>query len=242
MGMPITIVIRTSDLTRAEQAAHDAFKYLIQIDQRFSPFKEDSEVSAINRGGLKASEYSDQMNHILGLAEITKQDTAGWFDVWNNGRFDPCGIVKGWALQEVSQQIKDAGFENFLVDGSGDIQSSGQDSDGPWQIGIRNPFAPSEIVKVVGLAGNACATSGSYFLGDHIYRPLKVKSIGCEIVSLSIVAPNVYEADRFTTAAFAMGEAGIEFVEKQPGLEGYAIDATGTATMSSGWKAHVVNS
>jgi len=44
-----------------------------------------------------------------------------------------------------------------------------------------------------------------------------------EIASISVIGPNVYEADRFATAAFAMGEKGIEFIEKQKKLEGYMI-------------------
>ncbi len=245
MGMPITIEIRDQNIARAEQAAQTAFEHLIGTDKRFSPFKDDSEVSAINRGGLQRKEYSVQMNEVLELAEATKQATGGWFDVWHKGQFDPCGIVKGWALQQVSQQLLCAGFEDFFVDGSGDVQTSGQDSDGPWRLGIRNPFAPQEVVKVIALDGQACATSGSYFLGDHIYRPLEIQPAASdespEVVSLSIIAATVYEADRFATAAFAMGRVGIEFVEQTPGLEGYAIDAAGVATYTPGWKQYVVS-
>ena len=43
------------------------------------------------------------------------------------------------------------------------------------------------------------------------------------------------EADRFATAAFAMGKDGILFIENLPGFEGYAIDAKGIATMASGF-------
>jgi len=51
---------------------------------------------------------------------------------------------------------------------------------------------------------------------------------------MTVVARDVYEADRFATAAFAMGLEGIGFIESIPGLEGYAIDCKGIATMSSG--------
>ena len=59
------------------------------------------------------------------------------------------------------------------------------------------------------------------------------------IMSLTVVGPDVYEADRFATAAFAMGRAGIEFIEARPGLEGYLVDRTGQATLTSGFSGYV---
>ncbi len=50
-----------------------------------------------------------------------------------------------------------------------------------------------------------------------------------------MIGPNVYEADRFATAAFAMGRTGISFLENMPNFEGYMIDSEGRATMTSGF-------
>ena len=47
------------------------------------------------------------------------------------------------------------------------------------------------------------------------------------------------DADRYATAAFAMGTTGIEFIEEMDGFEGYQIDATGRATLTSGFKEYV---
>jgi thiamine biosynthesis lipoprotein len=57
-------------------------------------------------------------------------------------------------------------------------------------------------------------------------------------VSITVIGPDVLEADRFATAAFAMGKGGIAFIENLPGFEGYAIDAQGIATMTSGFGAY----
>jgi thiamine biosynthesis lipoprotein len=58
-----------------------------------------------------------------------------------------------------------------------------------------------------------------------------------DIVSLTVVGPDVLEADRFATAAFAMGRDGIGFIEARTGLEGFAIASNGTATETSGFGA-----
>ena len=67
-------------------------------------------------------------------------------------------------------------------------------------------------------------------------RPTPGHSLA-SIVSLTVVATDVLEADRFATAAFAMGTDGILFIEEQPGLEGYMIAADGIATMTTGFRA-----
>jgi thiamine biosynthesis lipoprotein len=62
-----------------------------------------------------------------------------------------------------------------------------------------------------------------------------------EIVGLTVIGADVLEADRFATAAFAMGRDGIVFIEETPGLEGYAIDNAGRATFTSGFGAFCVS-
>ena len=59
-----------------------------------------------------------------------------------------------------------------------------------------------------------------------------------EILSLTVVGPNIYEADRFATAAFAMQREGINFIENLNGFEGYSIDKNGTATMTSNFEKY----
>jgi thiamine biosynthesis lipoprotein len=52
---------------------------------------------------------------------------------------------------------------------------------------------------------------------------------------MTVIGPNVFEADKFSTPAFAMGRHGIEFIERQKNLEGYMIDRNGIATMTTGF-------
>ena len=84
------------------------------------------------------------------------------------------------------------------------------------------------------------ATSGNYIRGDHIYNPHASAEIIKDIVSLTVIAANVYEADRFATAAFAMGADGINFIEKLLGLEGYLVDKNGIATYTSGFEKYII--
>jgi thiamine biosynthesis lipoprotein len=55
-----------------------------------------------------------------------------------------------------------------------------------------------------------------------------------------VVAADIFDADRFATAAFAMGEKGIALIEAIPGLEGYMVDCRGIATMTTGFRKFVI--
>ena len=266
MGMTITVEIVDAQVKQSDiDRVYDYFTY---IDEKFSPFKPTSELMKINRGEISATEYSPDMQEILKLAEQTKKETNGFFDVINRrGALNPSGIVKGWAIHQAVQILWRSGLNNFYIDAGGDIQVSGHapaklsspfngvpnhsedvslghDKDNkrePWTVGIRNPFKPeTEIVKVLELKNNeGVATSGTYARGQHIYNPFEKNKTLDAIISVTVIGPNVYEADRFATAVLAMGPAGIAFLENLPGFEGYAIDQKGIATMTSGFEKYV---
>jgi FAD:protein FMN transferase len=238
MGMPITVEIVDSV---SPDVLAGAFTYLAGVDDRFSPYKEDSEISALNKGRVTDSEISREMREVLELAERTKRQSNGFFDISRpQGGLDPSGIVKGWAIRNAARLIRQAGAENFYVDAGGDIQSCGKNASGEdWTIGIRNPFNADELIKTVAPKGRGVATSGTSARGQHIYNPHRPSQPIDEIVSLTIIGPDVLEADRFATAGFAMGKAGVLFIEQLNGLEGYVVEANGRATWTSGFGVFV---
>lgn len=236
MGMPIEIEIIGTD---PENALSGAFAHLVSVDERFSTYKSESEISQLNRGELALADVSAPMQEVFELAEKTTRETNGYFNIRRaDGLIDPSGLVKGWAIHSAAELIRNAGFEHYFVNAGGDIALSGKNAKGKeWSVGIRNPFKPDEVAKVIYPKGLGIATSGSYLRGDHIYNPHSPEEKLREIVSITIIGPDVLEADRFATAAFAMGKSGILFIENLPGFEAYAIDAQGTATMTSGFEA-----
>lgn len=238
MGMPITVEILDADVTADDIEA--VYAYFTAIDERFSTYKDTSEISRINRGELQPEQYSGEMQTVLALAAQTKTLTHGYFEIARDGQLDPSGLVKGWAIQQAAQRLKKAGWRNFYVDAGGDIQVAGTKDGRPWRVGIRNPRNRREIVKVLAIAERGVATSGTAIRGQHIYNPLQPGAPLQDVLSITVVGPNVYEADRFATAAFAMGKQGIQFIESLPECEGYMIDADARATYTSGLERYVV--
>jgi len=234
MGMPITVEV--ADASATEALYDEVFAYFASVDERFSTYKETSEISQINRQEIALAEASEDMQTIFELAEATRQETDGYFDIKHDGRYDPSGLVKGWAIFNAAELVRQRGFQNFYVEAGGDIQAVGKNSQGQkWRVGIRNPFNMKEVVKVLSISDCGVATSGTYVRGQHIYNPKNSGQIITDIVSLTVIGPDIYEADRFATAAFAMGRDGIHFIEKLGGFEGYQIDSNSQATFTSGF-------
>jgi len=115
MGMPITVEI--VDANAAENGINKIFEYFKYVDEKFSPFKKTSEITKINNGKIKEENYSPDMKAVFSLAEKTKRETNGYFDIIdNNGKYNPSGLVKGWAIYNAAELLKKMGFENFYVE------------------------------------------------------------------------------------------------------------------------------
>ncbi len=236
MGMPITLEIVDHKDT---EPFNKIFDYFRLVDSKYSPYKKDSELSQINQG-LSKENWSSEMSQVMSLCEETKALSGGYFDVYSDGQIDPSGLVKGWAINNAANLLKDWGINDFYIEAGGDIQISGKNESGElWSVGIRNPFNIDEIIKVLKLTDIGIATSGTYLRGEHIYNPHDRTKTPSVIKSLTVIGPNVYEADRFATAAFAMGSNGIGFINALPGFEGYMIDENKRATYTKGFELYV---
>ena len=237
MGMPITVEVLDKSVTNS--AIDSVLDYFKRVDARYSTYKPGSEISQINKG-LPRSRWSKEMSQVLDLCEQTKQLTNGYFDISRGNQIDPSGLVKGWSINNASKLLADLGYDNFYIEAGGDIQASGLNKNNkPWKVGLRNPFNRDEIIKTVAVTNLGVATSGTYIRGQHIYNPKSSNKPVDEIVALTVIGPNIYEADRFATAAFAMGESGINFIESLRGHEAYMIDRSGLATMTSGFDRYI---
>ena len=234
MGMPVSIHI----IDEAQQKdIHEILDYMRHIDDVFSTYKSDSEISKINTGSWQKENFSNEVKLVLELCEQTKRETHGYFDMVRNGKIDPSGIVKGFAIHESAEMLRQKGYKNFSITIAGDAEVVGKSEKGNmWEIGIQNPFNSKEIIKVIALTDKGIATSGNYIQGQHIYNPI-TKTMANEIASMTVIGPNAYEADRFATAAFAMGENGIVFIERLRGFEGYMVTKNKKAIYTSGFEA-----
>jgi thiamine biosynthesis lipoprotein len=238
MGMPITVCIQ--DQTAGPEDLAEVVSWLDQVDQRYSPYRETSDVSRLNAGKLARQEVGEELASILQMCQQTKAETGGYFDATRNGQFDPSGLVKGWAIERAAEILAARGFANYFVDAGGDVRAVGLNGDGQfWRVGIRNPFRRDEVVKVLAISDRGVATSGTAVRGRHIYDPFSAGPLQTDVASLTVVGPTIFEADRMATAAFAMGQAGLSFIAARPDLAAYAVMTDGTATYTQGFRDYV---
>jgi thiamine biosynthesis lipoprotein len=192
MGMPIVVAARDGDVP------DEVFDWFRHVDETFSTFKEESEVSRFRRGELALEDASLKVQHVFARCEELRTETHGFFDVEAVG-FDPSGFVKGWSVDEATAILDRAGVEEYAINAGGDIRVRGH-----WTIGIQHPRDANAIAKVVEGSDLAVATSGAYERGEHVRDP-HTGAPPRGILSVTVTGPGLGTADAYATAAFAMG-------------------------------------
>ena len=198
-------------------------EYVKIVDQEFSTYKPDSQVSKIRRGELKIEDASAQMQEVWGLCLKARELTDGSFDPWVvKGGYDPSGYVKGWAADKCVQILKRHGAENIQVNAAGDLVLAGGYENGkPWSIGVRSPENRFEVVKVFEITDGAIATSGTYEIGAHIKDPhTGLIAIGAR--SATVIGPDGGLADALATSLVVAGQDGAAIFMK-PELSEYRV-------------------
>jgi thiamine biosynthesis lipoprotein len=211
---------------RAAAALEAAAAWLGHVDEVFSTYRPQSQVSRLAAGTLALSACSPEVWEVLGLCEAAERRSDGWFSAGYAGGFDPTGLVKGWAVERAAAMVASAGADAVCVNGGGDVQVHG----GPWRIGVSDPLRKGALATVVHAEGElAVATSGPAERGCHIVDPRTGRPPATALASLTVVCRGLTEADTCATAGYAMGDRARDWLESLPGTRAFAITADGTS-------------
>lgn len=136
------------------------------------------------------------------------------------------GSAKGWAAHQAMKRLQADG--PALVNAGGDITVSGLRADGsPWQIGIANPFQREENIETLFLEACGIATSGkdrrrwtrNGVLQHHIIDPATSQPAETDLLTVTVIAPDVMQAEAAAKAAFILGSrVGLEWIEARSEL------------------------
>jgi len=100
-------------------------KYFYFVDDVFSTYKPESEVSRLRAGKIKLEECHPDLQEVWALCEYAREVSDGYFDPWCvEGGFDPSGYVKGWAADKGIAILKKHGAENIQINCAGDLSLS----------------------------------------------------------------------------------------------------------------------
>ncbi len=212
-----------------QEIADDAWEsvgvFLRDIEDRFSTFLPTSEISRINKGELHVLDASPDVVEVLDACTWLEHLSDGVFNARRpDGSIDPAGFVKGWAAERAARLLAEAGLKNYYLRIGGDIQSHGRQATGDkWRVGIVDPHDATRIHSYVDIPENwAIATSGVAERGQHIWGK-DSQPTNSQFSSLSVIGPHLMWADAFATIAYALGDAGIDWVEKFPDYTAFTL-------------------
>jgi FAD:protein FMN transferase len=234
MGMPIVLDVR--DPVR-EGLVEAVFAWFRQVDERFSTYKEGSEISRLNRGELAVQDCHQDVRWILARCDELREETGGYFDARYESLLsvDPSGLVKGWSVDRAGELLEEGGVRNYSINAAGDIRTRGAAlPDSAWHTGIQHPELPDRIAAVVEGNDLALATSGEYARGRHIVDPhTGLPPSG--LLSVTITGVDLGTTDAYATAAFAMGEQGPGWTAMLRPYEALCILADGSSLATAGF-------
>lgn len=226
MGTAISLDLRGPAIPAT--AVDAAFEHLRDIDARFSTYRQDSEISRLGRGELSPEACSPDVRDVLQRCDELLAMSRGYFDIRGHradGGPDPSGFVKGWAAEAAAAILDAAGAQNYCLNAGGDVIARGEPEPGrPWRIGIRHPELPERLATILEARDVAVATSGGYEREAHIIDPHTGRPPD-GVLSVTVVGPELSEADAYATAAYAMGRTGLAWIATLPGYAGCMITA-----------------
>ncbi len=234
MGMPIVVDVRDDG---AGQLVDEVFDWFRVVDDRFSTYKADSEISRVNRGELLVRDCHPDVRWVLARCDELREETWGYFDARYLAfdTVDPSGLVKGWSVDRGGELLEAGGVRNYSINAGGDIRLRGRAVPEPhWRTGIEHPRLPDRIAAVVESGDLALATSGAYVRGEHVLDPHSGRPpVG--ILSVTIAGDDLGTADAYATAAFAMGDQAAGWAATLHPYEAFLIFADDTAFSTAGF-------
>jgi thiamine biosynthesis lipoprotein len=236
MGLPIVVDVR--DDGEVGEPLDELFEWLRWVDAIFSTYKDDSEISLINRGELKSDDAHPHVCQVMERCDQLRDETDGYFDMRTpKGSIDPSGLVKGWAVDRAAAILDDAGLRNYAVSAGGDIRVRGRAvPELAWRVGIQHPLDLQQVAAVIETGSElAIATSGAYARGEHVWDPHTGRPPR-GILSVTIVGRELAIADAYATAAFAMGsDIAPHWTARLEGYEAMTILADETVFKTGGF-------
>jgi thiamine biosynthesis lipoprotein len=162
-------------------------------------------------------------------------------------RLDFGGFGKGWAADRTMRRLKKYG--PALVNAGGDVAGSGPLSDlTAWPVGVEAPFERGVATRVLAIQRNGVATSGRdhrrWIAGGawqhHIIDPRTGRSAITDILTATILAPTVIEAELAAKTVFIKGSRGGEsWLNSHPRYAGLIVLENGDSLMLNNFNDHL---
>ena len=210
MGMPIVVDVRDEC---ADEVLDELFDWFREVDERFSTYKADSEISRLNRGELAVARLPSR--RALGARPLRRAARGDRRLLRRALRarcstVDPSGLVKGWSVDRGGELLEARGLAQ-LLDQRRRRHPDARRGAARARLADRASSIRvllDRIAAVVEANDLALATSGTYVRGEHIVDPHTRPRRRRGSSRSRSPATTSRTADAYATAAFAMGELG----------------------------------
>jgi thiamine biosynthesis lipoprotein len=168
------------------------------------------------RKTLPTDDEIERLRQAVGLGRVELNSTAMTVRKTRpDVQCDLSSVVPGYAADRISEELRDRGFTDFLVDVGGEVLARGRNEAGaPWQVAIERPELHGDsIQRVVALSDLAITTAGDYrkyreVNGQriaHILDPRTGRPLTHRLASVTVIDALAVRADAFDTALMVLG-------------------------------------
>jgi FAD:protein FMN transferase len=243
-----------SELTRLNQTSGEAVKVsetLWDVFMASNKAYKDSGglvtpmvLGALVEAGYKNSFEVLSRNQVVGVQEKSMIRPLDEVERWSESRMlrlpvgeqiDFGGVAKGWAAHQAMLRLKNYG--PVLINAGGDIAISGLGAEAqPWLIGIDDPFQAGQSLGTLRLGRCGVATSGRDYRRwtqngvwkHHIIDPHTAEPAETDVVSATVIAPTVLEAEMAAKVLLILGsQAGKTWLAARPSYSGLMVTEDG---------------
>ncbi len=195
---------------------------------------------SVNKRPPTDSEVSEELSKVDYSEIIVEEDK---ISIGNEQKVTLGGIAKGYAVDKAIKALEREGINHALVNAGGDMRALGRKyGSTDWSIALANPRDKKDYITLVKLSDSAIVTSGDYerYFDEnktfhHIVNPLTGYS-ATELMSVTILADDAFDADAISTSVFVLGEEkGLELIESLDNVEGLIITREKEIIKSSGF-------
>jgi len=202
----------------------------------------------------------DSLMKFVSFENIQLKEKNGKFIITKSDRrtaLDYSAIAKGYGVDVIADYIESKGIVNYLVEIGGETKTKGKKLNGSdWVLGINKPdpnSALTEIIMQVTPKDNSLASSGNYRnyykldgkILAHTINPKTGQAIGSDLLAITVIGKDCWEADAIATACMVKGLASskswIESLEEVEACFFYEQSDSITYALSSNFDTYLYN-
>lgn len=209
-----------------------------EVEARYSRFRPDSELRAVNAGRLPLVAASAELRETYAVAMAWRTRTGGAFTPNRpDGTIDLDGIVKARAIAAAGELLDAAGAGTWTLAVGGDVLVAPGATGRAATVGIADPADRTRLLTAMRLLGprRAVATSGSAERGDHIW--LADGRGAPDFVQVTVVADDIETADVLATAFVSGGAAALDELCERFDVDVLTVAADGELRATPGLRA-----